>query len=121
MNKKTIIMNKKTIITLILAILLVSTAQAQEANKEDQKQERTIALWGHVKNSITRVGIKDVFITLMREDSTVVDTMHVFQLWSGKGKDDFAYRFDIPAREQLYIIRAEHPAQRHGASCVSLE
>lgn len=109
MNKKTIIMYKKTIITLILTILLVSTAQAQEANKEDQKQERTIALWGHVKNSITRVGIKDVFITLMREDSTVVDTMHVFQQWSGKGKDDFAYRFDIPAREQRYIIRAEHP------------
>ena len=85
---------KRNIITLILTILLVLTAQAQEANKEDQKQERTIALWGHVKNSITRVGIKDVFITLMREDSTVVDTMTVFQQWAGQGKDDFAYRLE---------------------------
>ena len=41
MNKKTIIMNKKTIITLILAILLVSTAQAQEVNKE----ENTLTIW----------------------------------------------------------------------------
>ena len=99
---------KKLIFTMAFAACFAA-AQAQEANKEGQKQERTIALWGHVKNSITRVGIKDVFITLMREDSTVVDTMHVFQLWSGKGKDDFAYHFDIPAREQRYIIRAEHP------------
>ena len=45
---------------------------------------------------------------LMRADSTIVDTMHVFKQWS-QGKDDYAYRFDIPAREQQYIIRAEHP------------
>ena len=98
----------RQLITTILALVAL-TAQAQETNQEDQKKERTIALWGHVKNSVTRVGIKDVLITLMREDSTVVDTMHVFQQWSGKGKDDFAYRFNIPAREQRYIIRAEHP------------
>ena len=98
----------RQLITIILA-LVAMTAGAQETNQEAQKKERTIALWGHVKNSLTRVGIKDVFITLMREDSTVVDTMHVFQQWSGRGKDDFAYRFNIPAREQQYIIRAEHP------------
>ena len=73
-----------------------------------QQKERTIALWGHVKNSVTRVGIKDAFVTLMREDSTAVDTMHVFKQWS-QGKDDYAYRFNIPTREQQYIIRAEHP------------
>ena len=99
---------KRQLITIILA-LVAMTAGAQETNQDAQKKERTIALWGHVKNSLTRVGIKDVFITLMREDSTVVDTMHVFQQWSGRGKDDFAYRFNIPAREQQYIIRAEHP------------
>ncbi|MBQ7443301.1 MAG: hypothetical protein IJS59_05475 [Bacteroidaceae bacterium] len=73
---------KQQIITLILALVALTT-QAQEANQKDQKKERTIALWGHVKNSLTCVGIKDVFVTLMREDSTVVDTMHVFQQWSG--------------------------------------
>ena len=62
-----------------------------------------------MKNSLTRVGIKDVFVTLMREDSTVVDTMHVFKQWTNGTKDDYAYRFDVPARETKYIIRAQHP------------
>ena len=101
-------MKKRQIITIILALASV-VAVAQDTYQRAEKKERTIALWGHVKNSLTRVGIKDAFITLMRQDSTVVDTMTVFQLWSGKGKDDFAYHFDIPAREQRYIIRAEHP------------
>ena len=94
---------KTHIITVIL--LLSAAGFAAEAQ---EKSARTISLWGHVKNSLTRVGIKGAFITLMREDSTVVDTMHVFQQWTG-GKDDFAYRFKIPAKEQKYIIRAEHP------------
>ena len=94
---------KTHIITIIL--LLSAAGFAAEAQ---EKSARTISLWGHVKNSLTRVGIKGAFITLMREDSTVVDTMHVFQQWTG-GKDDFAYRFKIPAKEQKYIIRAEHP------------
>ena len=89
----------KRISTSLIAVLLIMSAEAQQ-------KERTIALWGHVKNSVTRVGIKDAFVTLMREDSTVVDTMHVFKQWS-QGKDDYAYRFNIPAREQQYIIRAE--------------
>lgn len=92
---------------IITAILLLSAAGF--AAEAQGKPERTISLYGHVKNSVTRVGIKDVFITLMREDSTVVDTMHVFKGWSGRGKDDYLYRFKIPAREQKYIIRAEHP------------
>ena len=91
-----------------IAAALAMSVGAQETKQKTNRQERTIALWGHVKNSVTRVGIKDAFITLMRKDSTVVDTMHVFKQWS-QGKDDYAYRFDIPAREEEYIIRAEHP------------
>ena len=44
---------------------------------------------GHVKNSVTRIGIKDAFITLMREDSAVTDTMHIFKQWI-QGKDGYA-------------------------------
>ena len=98
---------------LLQAILLMATPVvsllAQEKTDTLQKKERTIALWGHVKNSLTRVGVKDAFITLMREDSTVVDTMHVFKQWNNGTKDDYAYRFNVPAREANYIIRAEHP------------
>ena len=103
---------KRTAITLIFALISL-TAGAQESNSptpdSTKTKERTIALYGHVKNSLTRVGIPDVLITLMREDSTFVDSMHVYKQWSGQGKDDYAYRFEIPAREQQYIIRAEHP------------
>ncbi len=95
-------------ITLMVTLAMPLSAQ-EKAKKDSLRKERTIALYGHVKNSLTRVGIPDVLITLMREDSTVVDTMHVFKQWSGRGKDDYAYRFEIPAREQQYIIRAEHP------------
>ena len=74
-------------------VTLAMPLSAQEKAKKDSlRKERTIALYGHVKNSLTRVGIPDVLITLMREDSTVVDTMHVFKQWSGRGKDDYAYR-----------------------------
>ena len=98
---------KKRLLMIVCVMLTISCGYAQQ-NTESKKKERTIALWGHVKNSLTRVGIADAFITLMQADSTVVDTMHVFKQWSN-GKDDYAYRFNIPAREQQYIIRAEHP------------
>ena len=103
-------MKRICLAAITLMVTLAMPLSAQEKAKNDSlKRERTIALYGHVKNSLTRVGIPDVLITLMREDSTVVDTMHVFKQWSGRGKDDYAYRFEIPAREQQYIIRAEHP------------
>ena len=72
---------------------------------------RRISLWGHVRDNITRIGINDAFITLMTADSTVVDTMRVFGMgqWDGGNKYDVAYKFQVPARPQKYIIRAEHP------------
>lgn len=91
-----------------MCMMLAMVCSYAQQKTENKKKERTIALWGHVKNSLTRVGISDAFITLMQADSTVVDTMRVFRQWSN-GKDDYAYRFNIPAREQQYIIRAEHP------------
>lgn len=72
---------------------------------------RRISLWGHVRDNITRIGINDAFITLMTADSAVVDTMRVFGMgqWDGGNKYDVAYKFQVPARPQKYIIRAEHP------------
>jgi len=96
--------------------MMASLATSLSAQKDGtispdstKHKERTIELWGHVKNSLTRVGVKDAFITLLREDSTVVDTMHVFKQWNNGTKDDYAYMFKVPARETNYIIRAEHP------------
>ena len=99
---------------LLMAMALISTLQTNAQNEQTDstkvKKERTIALWGHVYDHVTKAGISDAFITLMRSDSTVVDTMHVFsQGQYNATKPDVAYRFSIPAHPQKFIIRAEHP------------
>lgn len=97
---------------LFMLAVFVSTALTISLRAQDNpKEERKIALWGHVRDNVTRIGIDDAFITLMVSDSTVVDTMHVFGMgkWDGGNKYDVAYRFQVPARPQKYIIRAEHP------------
>lgn len=84
----------------ILLMLLPSFAQAQSGKPDKKKsQERTIALWGHVYDSFTRHGLP-AKITLMLSDSTVVDTT------TAEKYDDAPYRFDVPARNEHYIIRA---------------
>ena len=63
---------------LLLGLSSGAVAQArQEVAKEDTVKSRTIALWGHVKDGFTYAALHGTFVTLMREDSTVVDTMHV--------------------------------------------
>lgn len=85
-------------------------ARAQETGaREDTPQVRTISLWGHVKDGFTYAALHGTFVTLMREDSTVVDTMHVQCFNPGTPQEDTYYKFDVPARRARYIIKAEHP------------
>ncbi len=77
--------------------------------KPNTKNKRKIALWGHVKDSFTKVGVQGVKITLMREDSTVVDTTRVFSSGNRSLMPDYAYKFDIPAEAGRFIILAQHP------------
>lgn len=85
-------------------------ARVQETGaREDTAQVRTIPLWGHVKDGFTYTALHGTFVTLMREDSTVVDTMHVQCFNSGTPQEDTYYKFDVPARRARYIIKAEHP------------
>lgn len=64
-------------------------ARAQETGaREDTTQVRTIPLWGHVKDGFTYAALHGTFVTLMREDSTVVDTMHVQCFNSGTPQED---------------------------------
>lgn len=93
-------MNSKTRFTirLLTAAIITSLPLSAVAQKKEQK-ERTIALWGHVYDSFTHMGLP-AKITLMRQDSTVVDTTTAMEY------DDAPYRFDIPAKNEKYIIRA---------------
>lgn len=95
---------------LLLGLSSGAVAQArQEVAKEDTVKSRAIALWGHVKEGFTYAALHGTFVTLMREDSTVVDTMHVQCLDPGTPQEDTYYRFNVPPRRARYIIKAEHP------------
>ena len=62
----------------LFGMLLPAMGQGGSGTKgEGPSGGRTVELWGHVKDAFTYAGIRDVFVTLMRADSTVVDTMHV--------------------------------------------
>lgn len=87
----------------------IAFAEMKLIQSKNTKHLRTTSLWGHVKDSFTKVGVQGVKITLMREDSTVVDTVSVFRNGSNALKPDYAYRFEIPAEPAHYIILAQHP------------
>ncbi len=93
-----------------MATFLTLLALSQPVNAQSKKNERTIALWGHVKDSFTKGGIPGTKITLMSSDSIVLDTTTVF---SGYGdvthNSDYMYRFSQPAVPAKFIIKAEHP------------
>ncbi len=94
----------------LLAVLVASVPSfAYGQDKSNIKNKRKIALWGHVKDSFTKVGVPGVKITLMREDSTVVDTCTVFGNGGNSLKPDYAYKFDVPAEAERFIILAQHP------------
>ena len=96
---------------LMLAVFASTALTISLRAQKEGKKERKISLWGHIKDNVTRIGIGDVFVTLMTSDSVVVDTMHV-EGWNsvdGETKFDATYRFRIPAKPSKYIIRAEHP------------
>lgn len=82
---------------------------ADGVQDKKEKKQRTYRLWGHVKDSFTKVGIPDVKVTLMHADSTVVDTFVVRCNWSDTWNKDYWYYFDRPATADRFIIKAEHP------------
>ena len=96
---------------IMLAVFASTALTISLRAQENNSKERKISLWGHVRDNVTRIGIDNAFITLMTSDSTVVDTMRVFGMgkWDGGNKYDVAYKFQVPARPQKFIIRAEHP------------
>lgn len=74
-------------------------------------QERKIWLRGTIIDSFTEVGIQDVKVQLLNEDSTLVDSMSVMYI---KLDLDATYpaalfSFNIPVTPKNYILRFEHP------------
>ena len=100
-------------LVLIIGICIVALSSQAQKNTDrtgnSVKKERTIALWGHIADSFTKVGVLKTKITLMRPDSTVIDTMTVNYFDGNTRKIDTYYMFTIAAHSQKFIIKAEHP------------
>ena len=96
----------KSVMTVLLCLMVWGTdyAYAQKDGKE-----RTVAIWGHIRDSFTKNGIENVKVTIMNADSTVVDTMRVWGASTQGVTLDTYYRFVVPAKPQKFIIKAEHP------------
>ena len=83
----------------LFCILLSLPVVAQKDSIKTGKKERMVRLYGEVYDSFTKAKIK-AHLTLMRKDSTVVDTMTCWT-WNTESY----YEFKIPAREGHYIIK----------------
>jgi len=110
-------MNKTTIITLLLAIVAL-TAEAQE--KKD-----SIYMNGMVADGFTKAAVPDVLVTLMRQDSTVVDTARVWRgsgyTWGiGRSAETTGYYFKIKREPAQYILRFDHPNYETAYADVSI-
>lgn len=100
-------MNKKTIIIILLALVAL-TGQAQNIGKD------SLYVLGTVADGFTKAAVPDAFVTLMRQDSTVVDTLRVTESHSytygvGKGAATTQYYFKMSRQPADYIIKVEHP------------
>ena len=100
-------MNKKFIITILLTLFAVA-GQAQNIGKD------SLYVLGTVADGFTKAAVPNAFVTLMRQDSTVVDTLRVTESHSytygvGKGVATTQYYFKMSRQPADYIIKVEHP------------
>ena len=93
-------MNVKKLSIIAVCLLMAFIANAQtDSTKVKTKKERKVELYGEVYDSFTKARIK-AFMTLMRPDSTVVDTM---TCWAW-GTNSY-YEFKVPAKQADFIIK----------------
>mgnify|MGYP007122051161 CR=1 FL=1 len=101
----------KEVLSMLCFLLVCSWATAQtDSLKTKQKKERQVELSGEVYDSFTKAQVK-ALMTLMRKDSTVVDTM---TCWTW-GTNSY-YEFKVPAKNDDFIIRAQ--AEGYQDTCI---
>lgn len=71
------------------------------------EKDRTIALWGHVRDSFTKHGVLGAKIYMKDENGVVLDSMTTWR--PNNDRDDAVYRFEVPIVQRSYRFVAEHP------------
>ena len=105
-------MKTKYLLPLLLLLLFNVIGGAAQNTKTD-KPKRTVMLGQIVKDSFTGVRLK-AHVTLMRQDSTVVDTT-TCQGWQG----NYFASFDVEAKPAKYIVKAE--CEGYATNCQDYE
>ena len=71
------------------------------------ERDRTIALWGHVRDSFTKHGVLGAMIYMQDENGVVLDSVKTWQ--PNNDRDDAVYRFEVPIAQRGYRFVAVHP------------
>jgi len=101
----------KQLMIVLCLFLIVFCGHAQEK----KKKERKISLHGIVVDSRTKAGVDSVLVTIMRADSTVVDTVTArSRQYDWEMRSSTRYSREIPAVVGRYIIKAEAKGYKPG-------
>ena len=71
------------------------------------EKDRTIALWGHVRDSFTKHGVLGAKIYMQDDAGPVLESMTTWR--PNNDRDDAVYRFEVPIVQRSYRFVAEHP------------
>lgn len=88
-----------------------------------QQKEKKVEIHGQVIDAKTKEGPDSVFITLMRADSTVIDTCHTrtFTFSGFFTRPVTFYSMNVPAKPETYIIKGEHPDYHTGFTTLKIK
>ena len=92
-------------------VIIMNSSDKKEVADSVDKKKRTLRLTGNVYDSFTKAALK-AHVTLMRSDSTVVDTTTCW-MWSW-GTSNSYYEFSVPRVVEKYIIKAESEGYHTG-------
>ena len=91
---------KRTVIMMLSLMIATALCAQTDSLQTKKKKERKVELTGEVYDSFTKAKVK-ALITLMRKDSTFVDSM---TCWTW-GTSSY-YEFKVPARNDDFILKA---------------
>ena len=91
---------KRTVIMMLSLMIATALCAQTDSLQTKKKKERKVELTGEVYDSFTKAKVK-ALITLMRKDSTFVDSM---TCWTW-GTSSY-YEFKVPAKNDDFILKA---------------
>ncbi|MBO4483453.1 MAG: outer membrane beta-barrel protein, partial [Prevotella sp.] len=104
-------LNKTKYLLVILIVLLTSATVSY--GQKTKKNKRKIELSGYVIDAKTKAGPDSVFVTLMRSDSTVIDTMtcrrYEKNRWNMRDRTYYELKVAADSAQGKFIVKAKAP------------